>query len=169
MAHILYAALNLVAPQATTGALDPCGSPSLILFFPAPPPTHTRPHTWFSDVGHDCKSYQGMWNRWGNVCPLDMDWPLPHHPHHATPAWHCVGPLVTNVLVGTEDIWHPQSFSTLTKEHWVAVSNRMLQCAGKYDAALFPITPGPHTCRLTFLITKRCGQKNDRQDRVADS
>ena len=33
----------LMAPQATTGALDPCGSPSLILCCP-PPPTHTNAH-----------------------------------------------------------------------------------------------------------------------------
>ena len=43
--HSLYAELILVAPRATTGALDPCGSPSLILFYPLPVHTHT--HTLF--------------------------------------------------------------------------------------------------------------------------
>ena len=36
----------LEAPQATTGALDPCGPPSVMLFFPMPMPMHlhTRRH-----------------------------------------------------------------------------------------------------------------------------
>ena len=36
--------LLMLAPQATAGGLDPCGLPSVILFFP-PAHTHTHKHT----------------------------------------------------------------------------------------------------------------------------
>ena len=69
----MSAELILVAPQVTTGAQDPCGSPSLILFFlhqhqhthtHMHTHTHTHPHTHMHTQGSRANSV--VWPRW---CP----------------------------------------------------------------------------------------------------
>ena len=148
----MYVELILVAPRVTTGALDQCGSPSLILFFP---PTHTHTHTHTHDL-HQRAGHTKTWHWTPNVqhkqsaVPICQSLPLPL----LRPSWWCSSRVQLNdTQSSTFVVWEIQRAATPTTLQRNSNRGAGLQPkGGGCSKPQFPVPPPPPRPRPPTLL-----------------